>query len=168
MHIEHRSLFPLCLALSWLIAGQACAQSPQAQSKTAIVQLVSDTCPVVHTGDQVAFDWNPVFDPEWPVTGIGSVSLQFARQEEDGVNLRMRPLYTLGGRISQSSSTAIGNGFYRIAIVVPLSREMTPGVYRLVGVQMNARVQDDYSGPASQMTLSPVESRYCITLRGAQ
>jgi hypothetical protein len=149
------------------VPGQTRGDEPATHPK--VVPLQSDTCPVVYGGDKIAFDWNPVFDPEWAVTGINLARLQFARLEEDGVHLQAaRSLYTLGGRSSQTTVTALANGFYHVELTVHSGRATRAGVYRLVKASMNARVEEDYNGPAPQMTRSPVENRFCITLQRAQ
>ncbi len=149
------------------VTAQTLGDKPAIQPN--VVPLQSDTCPVVYGGDKIAFDWNPVFDPEWAVTGINWARLQFARLDEDGVHLQAaRRLYTLGGRSSRATVTALANGFYHIELTVHSGRATKPGVYRLVKARMNAGVEGDYNGPAPQMTRSPVESRFCITLQRAQ
>jgi len=160
------ALLLLLLALP-AIPAQTRKDKPATQPK--VVPLQSDTCPVVHGGDKIAFDWNPVFDLERAVTGIDFARLQFARLDEDGVHLQeTRSLYTLGGRISPAIVTALANGFYRFELTVQSGRITTPVVYRLVDARMHARVEEDYNGPAPKMTRSPVESRFCITLQPAQ
>jgi hypothetical protein len=160
------ALLFLLLALP-AVPAQARGDKPTAQPE--VVPLQSDACPVVYGGDKIAFDWNPVFDPEWAVTGIDFARLQFARLDEDGVQLQAaRRLYTLGGRTSQAIVTTLPNGFYHVELTVQSGRATKPGVYRLVRARMNARVEEDYNGPAPQMTRSPVESRFCITLERAQ
>jgi hypothetical protein len=160
------ALLLLLLALP-AVPAQTLGDKPATQPK--VVPLQSDNCPVVYGGDKIAFDWNPVFDPEWAVTGINLARLQFARLDDDGVHLQAtRSLYTLGGRSSRALVTALANGFYHVELTVRSGRATKPGVYRLVKARMNARVEEDYNGPAPQMTRSPVESRFCITLQRAQ
>ena len=160
------ALLLLLLALP-AVPAQTLGDKPATQPK--VVPLQSDNCPVVYGGDKIAFDWNPVFDPEWAVTGINLARLQFARLDDDGVHLQAtRSLYTLGGRSSRALVTALANGFYHLELTVRSGRATKPGVYRLVKARMNARVEEDYQGPAPQMTRSPVESRFCITLQRAQ
>jgi len=169
MHFEDRSRHLLSYALGAL-SLLLWAPAAQAQSQPTTVQLISDACPVVHGGDKIAFNWNPTFDPEWPVTGLTGVTLQFGRQEENSVNLVQRFRLTLGGRISsdRTTATATTNGYYHLEIKVPSVRSVQPGVYHLVNANMNARVEEGYNGPAPQMTRSPVESRLCFTLRSAR
>lgn len=176
MQFEYRSSHRYHKALgvlSVLLLTQATAQTPAAGNQTApkvqgaTVQLVSDVCPVVHAGDRIAFDWNPVFDPEGPVLGVGKVNLQFGRQEENGVNLLPRAVYSLGARKTPTSATATANGFYHVEITVPGERILPPGIYHLVDARVNAQVEPDYQGPAPQMTQSPVDSRYCFTMSSA-
>ena len=160
------ALLLLLLALT-AVPAQTRGDKPETQPK--VVPLQSDTCPVVYGGDKIAFDWNPVFDPEWGVTGINLARLQFARLDEDGVHLQAtRSLYTLGGRASPAIVTALANGFYHVELNVESGRATKPGVYRLVRARMNARVEENYNGPTLRMTRSPVESRFCITLERAQ
>jgi hypothetical protein len=159
----------LLLLLLALPAVPAQTRGEQPATQPRVVPLQSDTCPVVYGGDKIAFDWNPVFDPEWAVTGINLARLQFARLGEDGVHLQAaRSLYTLGGRTSRAIVTPLGNGFYHVELTVQSARATKPGVYRLVKARMNARVEEDYNGPAPEMMRSPVESRFCITLQRAQ
>jgi hypothetical protein len=161
---------PAALLLLLLALPAVRAQTPGNKPATEpkVVPLESDTCPVVYGGDKIAFDWNPVFDPEWAVTGINLARLQFARMDEDGVHQTARSLYTLGGRSSRGIVTALANGFYHVELAVQPSRATKPGVYRLVKASMNAQVGEGYNGPAPQMTRSPVESRFCITLQRVQ
>ncbi len=171
MHIEHQYLKTASRALgalSLLLPMPALPSPAQAPHQSAAVPLVTDACPVVHPGDRIVFEWNPVFDPDWPVTGLGSVVLQFGRMDEDGVNLVPRYTLKLGGRVPAVSIAAMPNGFYRVEVAVQTDRTTQPGVYRLVGASMNARTDSDYSGAAPQMMRSPVEQRFCITLRSTQ
>jgi hypothetical protein len=159
---------PAALLLLLLSLPAVPAQTPGDKPATQpkVVALESDNCPVVYGGDKITFDWNPVFDPEWAVTGINMARLQFARLDDDGVHLQAaRSLYTLGGRSSRAMVTALANGFYHVELTVRSGRATKPGVYRLVKARMNPRVEEDYNGPVPQMTRSPVESRFCITLR---
>lgn len=140
----------------------------QAQSPSKTVPLASDSCPVVHNGDRLAFEWNPAFDPEYPVTGVAAVNLQFARLLSDGVNAQRRPSLELHSKNTHTSITAIGNGFYRFEVTVRSDRRTQMGVYRLASAKISAQAEEDYRGPKPQMTQSPVESRYCITLQSGQ
>jgi hypothetical protein len=148
-----------CLGL--LALACASAQAPQtAQSRTVL--LVSDACPVVHTGDAVSLDWNPDFDPIWPVTGLRSFELRFAAVRGDGVTVASRATALLGGRGTRVNISSIGNGFFHIEI--PVSRGVAPGVYHLVEARAIAQLPPDYNGPNPTMTVSPVRERYCITV----
>jgi hypothetical protein len=158
----------LLLFLLALPVAPAQTRGDKPATQPEVVPLQSDTCPVVYGGDKISFDWNPDFDPEWAVTGINLAKLQFARLDEDGVRLQAtRSSYTLGGRTSPAIVTALANGFYHVELTVQSGRATKPGVYRLVKARMNARVEEDYNGPKPQMTRSPVESRFCITLQRA-
>ncbi len=169
MKTSRRAPTAMLLLLLALPAAPAQTLGGRPAAQPEVVPLESDACPVVYGGDKIAFDWNPVFDPEWAVTGVNLARLQFARLDEDGVHLQAaRSLYTLGGRSSRAIVTALANGFYHVELTVKSGRATKPGVYRLVRAGMNARVEQDYNGPAPQMTRSPVESRFCITLQRAQ
>jgi hypothetical protein len=129
------------------------------------VPLVSDACPTVQTGDAVSLDWNPAFDPIWPVTGLRSFELRFAAVLENGVTVGSRPTALLGGRGVTVNISSIGNGFFHIEI--PVSRGVQPGVYHLVEARAIAQLPPDYNGPNPTMTVSPVRERYCITVVSA-
>jgi len=170
-HLKRIRRAPAVLLSLLLALPAASAQTPAEKPATQpeVVPLESDTCPVVYGGDKIAFDWSPVFDPEWAVTGIKLARLQFARLGDDGVQLQAtRGLYTVGGRASPAMVTAIANGFYHVELTIASGRKPKPGVYRLVNARMSARVEEDYNGPTPQMTRSPVESRFCITLERAR
>lgn len=148
------------LSLLAILCAHAPAQSP---SHSRTIPLVSDTCPEVHIGDSVSLDLNPLFDPIWPVAGLHSFGLTFAKVADDGVHLTRNEVL-MGGRHSGVSISALGNGFFHIEMTVGGSRSITPGTYSLVGARANADVVPDYTGQPPQMTSSPVESRYCITI----
>ena len=65
------------------IAGQT-----QTQSEATAVSLVPDKCPNVSPGQSISFDWNPLFDPAFPVTGLRDVGLTFSPVGGDGAGLR--------------------------------------------------------------------------------
>jgi len=150
-------------ALSLLAVACAFSQTPQpAQSKT--VRLVSDTCPSVHAGDRISLDWNPVFDPNWPVTGLRGFSFTFAGVAEDGVSLK-RPGVFLGSRHTSVNISPLGNGYFHIEATVN-AKSLQPGMYRLVSAYAFAEVVPEYAEQPPQMTNSPVGERYCITIAG--
>lgn len=150
--------------LSLLAVVCASSQTPQpTQSRT--VPLVSDTCPSVHIGDRVSLDWNPLFDPIWPVTGLRGFGLTFTGLAEDGVSLK-RPDLLLGMRHTATSVTPLGNGFFHLEFTVN-KRSIPLGIYRLVGANAIAEVVPDYAEQPPQMTNSPVVGRYCITVVGS-
>lgn len=147
--------------LSLLAVVCAQAQAPQsAQSRT--VPLVSDTCPNVRIGDRVSLDWNPLFDPEWPATGLHAFVLRFARMTEDGVDLKQEQL-RLGAQQTQTSISPLGNGYFHVEFTVYM-KPVRPGTYRLVRADAVAEVDSDYAEQAPQMTRSPVDERYCFTV----
>lgn len=142
----------------------ASAQAPQA-AQFRTVPLVSDTCPSVRLGDSISLDWNPDFDPIWPVTGLRDFTLAFAAVTDDGVSLTRQELY-LDMRHAPTRIYALGNGFFHIEFTVS-GRSISPGVYRLVRANATAEVQSDYTGPNPTMMVSPVRERYCITVVSA-
>jgi hypothetical protein len=148
-------------ALGLLAGACASAQAPL-QSQSRVVPLGSDTCPTAHIGDRVSFDWNPIFDPIGPVTGLHDVSLMFSGVADDGVSPRRQELH-LGGRNAAASVTPLANGFFHVEATLS-PRSIQPGIYRLTRVNANAEVASDYAGEPPQMTRSPVEERYCITV----
>ena len=147
--------------LSMLAVACTSAQVPQ-QAEHNIVPLVSDTCPTVHIGDKISFDLNPLFDPIWPVTGLRNFGLTFAAVAEDGVHLRSRGI-RMGSRGTSASSSALDNGFFHVEVTVG-PRNIAPGVYRLVNAFATAEVVPEYAEKPPQMTRSPVDERYCITV----
>lgn len=150
--------------LSLLAVACAFSQTPQqAQSRT--VPLVSDTCPSVHIGDLVSLDWNPVFDPIWPVTGLRGFGLTFDGVAEDGVSLK-RPELFLGTKHTPVSISPLGNGYFHLEFTVN-QRSIPLGIYRLVRANAFADVVPDYTEQPPQMTNSPVGERYCITVVGS-
>lgn len=149
------------------LLAMACTLSPaQSPAHPKTIPLVSDTCPEVHPGDSVSLDVNPLFDPIWPVTGLRNFGLTFAKLADDGVHLTRENLFA-GGRHSSASISALGTGYFHIEVTVPASRSIEPGVYNLVDATASADVVPDYTGPPPQMTSSPVDQRYCITVVGS-
>ena len=153
----------LSLVLSVVLA-QTSEEKLAPQPK--VTALKSDMCPVVHVGEMVSLEFNPVFDPNWPVTGMRTLNLEFARMAEDGASLE-RPSVLAGSRHTVARITDIGNGFFHVEALIGRA---TPGVYRLVNVHTSAAVLEEYrgSGPEPEVTVSPVSERYCITVVGLQ
>lgn len=150
--------------LSLLAVVCASSQTPRpAQSRT--VPLVSDTCPTVHLGDRISLDWNPIFDPTGPVTGLRGFGLTFAGVAEDGVNLKRQELF-LGGRHTPVSISPLANGYFHLEFLVNM-RSIQPGTYRLVRANAIADVVPDYTEQPPQMTNSPADERYCIIVAGS-
>ena len=147
--------------LSLLVFVCASAQAPK-PSVPSTVPLVSDTCPSVHIGDSISLDWNPNFDPAWPVTGLRSFGLTLAGVAEDGVSLKRQEL-NLGARHTPTKISPLGNGFYRIEFQLN-TRSIEPGKYRLVRAMAMAEVVSEYTEQPPQMTSSPVNERYCISV----
>jgi hypothetical protein len=151
--------------LSLLAAVSASSQAPQVTAQPRTVPLVSDTCPSVRIGDSVSLDLNPLFDPIWPVTGLRGFALTFAPVAEDGVHLKRGELSLRTGNTPLSISP-LGNGFFHLELTVSMKR-IQPGTYRLIRANATAEVVPDYAGEP-QMTRSPVEERYCITVVAPQ
>jgi hypothetical protein len=140
--------------------AQTSEEKPAPQPKVSA--LKSDVCPEIHVGELVSFEFNPVFDPTWPVTGLRIISLDFARVAEDGVTLE-HPSVFAGSRHTAARVSSIGNGFFHVEATIGRA---APGQYRLVDVHAFAALLDEYrgSGPEPEMTVSPVSERYCITV----
>jgi len=156
----------MLVGLALLAATSICAQVPlSTESRT--IQLASDSCQAVQIGDKISLDWNPNFDPSWPVTDLRGLGLTFAAVAEDGVNLKQTRLI-LDSRYTHSNISPLGNGFFHVAITVrprsKTTRVIRPGTYRLVKARAIAALDTSYTGGPPQMTSSPVEARYCITI----
>ena len=152
--------------LALLAAASVCAQAPKPDGFRAI-PLVADSCPNVQIGDRVSLDWNPNFDPIWPVTDLRGFRLTFAAVADDGVNLKQTYLI-LDSRSTPSEISPLGNGFFHIEITVSprstTTKVIRPGNYRLVRAGAIATLDPNYAGELPQMTNSPVGERYCITV----
>jgi hypothetical protein len=131
---------------------------------TKVVPLVSDTCPNVYMGDKISVDWNPDFDPIWPVTGLRALGLTFAPVTGDGETL-VRNHLDLGGRRTQQHISPLGNGFFHVEIAVG-GGHIPIGTYRLMEAGAIPELDPDFKGPLPEMTRSPVEERYCFTFLG--
>ncbi len=147
-----------------VVQAQTSDDKPAPQPK--VTALHSDACPVVHAGERVSFEFNPVFDPIWPVTGLRIVGMDFARLAEDGVSLE-RPSVFAGSRNTAARISSIGNGFFHVEALIGRA---APGEYHLVNVHAFAAVLPEYRriGPEPEMTVSPAGERYCITIVGPQ
>ncbi len=152
--------FSLCVAAQTPQAAISASSPRVAGSRT--VPLVSDMCPQVRAGDWISLDWNPLFDPEWPVTGLRYMRLRFSLLDDDGVHFQPQGARVLGGEVSRVRVVPMANGFYHAEFVI--SKGIAPGVYRLTQTAVRAKVERDYTGQPPQMTVSPVDSRYCITV----
>ncbi len=153
-----------------LVVATVYAQAPKPAGFRTI-PLVSDSCPSVQIGDRVSLDWNPNFDPIWPVTGLSGFGLTFAAVADDGVNLKQMSRQTnliLESRYTPSEITPQGNGFFHIEITVrprsTTTKVIRPGTYRLVRAGAIAALDPSYTGGPPRMMNSPVEERYCITV----
>jgi len=156
----------MLVGLALLAATSVCAQVPK-PTESRTIPLVSDSCPAVQIGDKISLDWNPNFDPSWPVTDLRGLGLTFVAVADDGVNLKGTRLI-LDSRSTQSDISPLGNGFYQIGITIrprsTTSRVIRPGTYRLVKARAIAALDPSYAGGPPRMTSSPVEARYCITV----
>ena len=146
----------------WLLLPPIIAQTSGDASAPPlkVAELQSDRCPAVHSGEAVSFEFNPGFDPIWPVTGLRTVNLVFARLAEDGVTLE-HPSIAAGSRFTTARISSIGNGFFLVEAVIGRA---APGIYDLVDVHVLASLLPEYQGPEPEMTVSPVSERYCITV----
>jgi len=165
------------IGFKWVFAGLVLAASSlpigaqsAAPSQSGTVQLVSDTCPVVHSGDRVAFTWNPVFDPGSVVEGVKALGLQFDRQEDNGMNLESRYRIRIGGSTKSSllTVTPLGNDFYRFELTMQILSKFKSGIYRMTAANFVAITEDGYAGERPQTVNSLLDERYCITLQGAR
>jgi hypothetical protein len=136
------------------------------QAQATAVPLVSDACPNVSVGQSISLDWNPVFDPSWPVTGLRGFDLTFSPVAEDGVGLRRMGL-RLGAHHTAANISPLGNGFFHIEVKLTGSR-IPLGKYRLVSAHAAPELDSDFKGQLPEMTRSPVEERYCITVIRSQ
>ena len=141
-------------------ASQDSAASPAAPPLQP-VPLVYGACPAVRQGGFISLDWNPGFDPSYPVTGLKFTRLVFHQVREDGVSLNPSFRFVLDsgprGRI-----TDVGNGYFHLEARLP---PMThPGTYHLVGAVSSPQLLPDYRGEAPKMTDSPVREQFCITV----
>jgi hypothetical protein len=124
----------------------------------------------VHVGDRLAFDWNPVFDPDGAVEGVKALGLQFDRQEDNGVNLETRYRVRIGGSTESEllTVTPLGNEIDRFELTVQFLSKLKPGIYRMTAANFIAKTEDGYTGETPQATNRLVDERYCITLQGAR
>jgi hypothetical protein len=153
-------------SLSLLAFVGALAQAPQSEVAAAVplaqpVPLVSGACTAVRQGGVLSLDWNPGFDPSWPVTGLKSFRLIFHHVLEDGVNLN--PASRLVLDISpRGRMTAMGNGYFHLEARLPSSTHL--GTYHLVAAHSSPELLPDYQGEAPEMTVSPMREYFCITV----
>ncbi|MFP5236431.1 MAG: hypothetical protein ACLGSD_11060 [Acidobacteriota bacterium] len=130
--------------------------------KPKLIQLVSDTCPVVHGRDSLTLDWNPEFDYDRLVEGLRTFTLTFSPVGEDGVNVNDHQRFTLGGGAFRSSAVPTENGYFHIEI--PVLRGMPPGTYHLVDASSTPVLPREARNLSLKMWNSPVDSRFCITV----
>jgi hypothetical protein len=152
----------LSAGLSLVACVCAPAQTPQeAAPPLQAVPLVSGACPSVPQGGFISLDWNPGFDPSYPVTGLKFTRLVFQHLQEDGVHLNPASRLVLDTD-SRGGIVATGNGYFHIHARLP--RSSRPGTYHLVGAVSSPQLLADYQGEAPKMTVSPVSQSYCITV----
>jgi len=126
------------------------------------VPLVSDLCPAVGPGDRVTLDWNPGFDRTWAVTGLRHFTLRFAALDQYGLHLLPGHSLAVTTLHVPHGATAIYNGYYHLEMAVPPNAH--PGTYRLTRADAVARTVPEYAGLPLQMTNSPADRRFCITV----
>jgi len=139
---------------------------PPAASIARIVPLVSDTCPVVHPGDNIALDWYPGFEHPGVVTGLRTLRLSFGSLSKDGVSVNTRHPLVLGWRGGGFSATNAWNGYFHFEL--PIARAIPPGEYHLIAADGTAATLPEYQGPGMKMTNSPVTARLCFTVVGSR
>jgi hypothetical protein len=154
-----------CLSLLAFVCAPAQASQDSAASLAAplvqSVPLVSGACPAVRRGGVISLDWNPGFDPSYPVTGLKFTRLVFHQLREDGASINPSSRLVLESD-SRGLITAIGNGYFHIEARLPLM--VHPGTYHLVGAVGSPQLLSDYQGEAPKMTVSPVRESFCITV----
>jgi hypothetical protein len=146
------------------LLGFVCAPAQALQDAAPPLQpvpLVSGACPSVLQGGFISLDWNPGFDPSYPVIGLKFTRLLFQHLQEDSVHLNPASRLVLDTD-SRGAITDIGNGYFHIQVRVP--RSSRPGTYHLVGAVSSPQLLPDYQGEAPKMTVSPVSQSYCITV----
>jgi hypothetical protein len=152
----------LLLCLCCMQAGCAFAQAPEAPAVTASVRTVAlapDTCPVVHLGDTVMLDWNPGYDPAWPVSSVDGFILKMKRQPYVTHGYLDMPL-VLWTPLPLHPFPALANGFFHIEMKVRERR--ASGEYYIVSAEDRPHLSSDYSGPRPRMTHSPADARFCV------
>ena len=167
--LRHGLIIPAYVKLllaGFVLLGSIMA-SCQAQTQATTVSLVSDTCPNVIAGQSISLDWNPLFDPAWPVTSLHDFGLTFSPVAANGVSVKRGAELYLGARHTAKSISSLGNGFFHIELRLRGLR-IPPGTYRLVNAHAVPEVNPDFKGPLPEMTRSPVEERYCITVIPSQ
>ena len=142
------------------------AQTPAART----VPLTPGACAVISPGDFVTFEWNPSFDRAAAVTGIENFKLSFKGPDDDAERRDGRPAFTLSlkpvRRVSpplQSTVKATPNGYYQFQFEAFLPY-VRPGTYRLATAEAVAAT--DGTGPAPQMTNSPLRYPFCVEVVG--
>jgi hypothetical protein len=152
--------------LSGIIVSSAVTAPSQLQTahaaKPHVATLVSDACPVVHSGDKISLDWNPGFEHPGIVEGLRVINLRFGRLAANGVTVQQVPAIRLGGLGASLPITPIGNGYFHIELTIPAGA--VPGEYHLIDASADAKPVAEYQGPNLLMTNSPVRERYCITV----
>jgi hypothetical protein len=153
--------------LSLLAFVCASAQAPQDSAASPAapplqpVPLVYGACPAVRQGGFISLDWNPGFDPSYPVTGLKFTRLVFHQVREDGVSLNPSFRFVLDSG-PRGKITAIGNGYFDIEARLPPSMHI--GTYHLVAAHGSPELLPDYQGEAPKMTVSPVRESFCVAV----
>lgn len=154
-------------ALTLLSAGAFAQAAPKE------VALTAGSCPVVSDGDIVTFDWNPAFTMQSDVRGLAELALGFARdlpaERGRGITPPLRleaQLRTYSRAAEGSAITGESNGSYHIRFYVH-SLQLPAGTYDLVRASAVAKVDATEPGERPQMTNSPLQSHFCLTLTAA-
>ncbi len=155
-----------CIAVLVSAAGvlPLAAQRGPAPAGPAAV-LSPGTCVPIAQGGTISLRWNPAFSNATTVHGIRKVTLTFAAagSEESSRRGHGGLVFHADARNSVAPIVAEPDGFYSVSFPVDL-RFAAAGEYRLVGVEVVPRVDPDSSGPAPEMTASPVQSSFCVSL----
>lgn len=160
----------LCLLASTALPAPAVTPAapgnPGPATKSKMVPLVSDACPVVHGSDWLTIEWYPGFDEADLVANLRTFTLTFSPLKADGVNVNDHQRFTLGGGAWRSKVTPSANGYFHIEVPVP--RSLPPGTYRVVDAGATPLLPARYRHLKLKMTNSPVNRRLCITVEGTQ
>lgn len=146
----------------WAFAANAFAfLHAQAPPTAAPVRLEAFQCVSVHPGQSVSLEWNPGFEHPGAVRRVGAGEMRLSRTDELARGYS-RSATELGGRTGPAKVTDLGNGFYRLEVVLP--RRLPAGSYRVTGASLRAVPVEGQDPAAVSATHSPVDQQYCINV----